>query len=904
MMIKVFNKRLFRDLKKNFIRYLALLLLTAMGMYVVTGIVGAADNVIIGTKQKGIENKVEDGQFSVFLPLTQNQEEILTASGITLEKMFSIDITLNNNDIIRVMKNRDNINLIDLDSGSLAKSFNEIVLEKRYCDENDIDLYDGIEIFGESFIVTGIGSVPDYDMPLMKFSSSSVKSELFGLAFVSSEQHNKIIEKANKTVDYTYAFRLNNSMSLDELKSKIKSFDFDYNDVDDTYFKEAISDTIGKKEDFQEGLQELIDGANELENGLNTLEENGGKLNDGTDLILGAYLSQANKVLISNGINETLTMDNYSESLDKYIILTQNEELKSLKDTLDNLFRYKNGMNEYTDGVNSVCDGSKTLSKGINELKTETDKIIDDIFDFKIDNLTVFISAGDNPRIASAAGDILMHKQLGLVAGIVIMVLFTYVISVFVIHQIQSESTVIGSLYALGVKKKDLIIHYLTLPIIISLIGGVIGLVLGFSKIGIDIQMNQSYSYFSLPIFDRVNPLYIVIYSIIVPPVVCAIVNYLVINTKLSQTTLSLIKNEQKTNTFSKIKINSKSFINGFQIRQMLKESRTGMTIVFGMFISILIFMIGMDAYALCINAKNDTVNSLNYEYMYSLKYPDKALSDEDGACYVESLSKTYLDFKLDVSIIGIKEGNKYFDANPSKGMNRIVIGKSVSQKYGLNKGDKLILSDNVNDLDYAFTVDDICEYSIGLTAFMDIDSMRELFGKEENYYNTIFSNSSLNIEEGRLYSVSVKNDIIEASNVFIDFMMPLIIMLTVVAGVIFCVVMYLMMNVMIDRAGFGISLVKIFGYKSNEIKKLYLNGNFYIILAGAVIGIPITKIISDSLYPWLVANVAVGMNLKLEWYFYLISLTAIILIYAVISRILVSKVKKVSAIEVLKNRE
>lgn len=44
------------------------------------------------------------------------------------------------------------------------------------------------------------------------------------------------------------------------------------------------------------------------------------------------------------------------------------------------------------------------------------------------------------------------------------MALFAYVISVFVVHQINRESSVIGALYALGVTKGALIRRYITLP--------------------------------------------------------------------------------------------------------------------------------------------------------------------------------------------------------------------------------------------------------------------------------------------------------------------------------------------------------------------------------------------------------------------------------------------------------
>ena len=40
-----------------------------------------------------------------------------------------------------------------------------------------------------------------------------------------------------------------------------------------------------------------------------------------------------------------------------------------------------------------------------------------------------------------------------------------------------------------------------------------------------------------------------------------------------------------------------------------------------------------------------------------------------------------------------------------------------------------------------------------------------------------------------------------------------------------FAIVMYLMIKVMIDRSAQNIALMKVFGYRKKEIKKLYLEG-------------------------------------------------------------------------------
>lgn len=846
-MNRVLNKRIFRDLKSNFLRYLALFLMIVMGMYIIISVVGAAETIITRTVETGEKNHVEDGQFAVFTQLTAAQEKEITDRGVTLERIFSFDAEMSDNSVLRVFKVREKVDLIDTDEGRTPEKTGEIFLEKRYCEEHEISLGDTLKIGEKVFVVTGIGTVPDYDAPTKKFSDSSVDSSLFGVGFVVPEDY-EALKSLGKTEDIRYAYLLNGAISHDELKDIIKGFEFDYTEIEDKYFREMLDDTLGRKEDIQEGINELYDGSKELSDGLS--------------------------------------------------------ELDKMSVALDGLKAYSDGVSEYTNGVHKAADGAAELADGVKELKTETDDMLDELFTVDIDNLTEFVEAADNPRIAAAAADMQMNKSVGLFAGVIIMVLFTYVISVFVIHQIQRESSVIGALYALGAKKKDLMGHYIALPTIISFAGGLAGSALGFSKFGIDSQMADTYNYFSLPVFEPVYPLYLIIYAVVMPPVISAIVNYLVINKRLSRTALSLIKNEQKTDFRTGVDLKKMGFLRRFQIRQMLREARTGLTVIFGMLISLMIFMLGINCFTLCKNINSDTVRDTKYEYMYVLKYPEETPPENSEAYYVESLSKTAFDYTLDISIIGVDDDEKYYGVSPEKGKSKITASTSAAQKYGLKTGDKLILTDSATDMDYAFTITDIADYSAGLAVFMDIDSMRELFGQEDDYYNMLLSDTALDIDEGRLYSVTSRRDIERSSAVFADLMMPMVIMMTVVSIIIFCVVMYLMLNVMIERASFGISLVKIFGYRTSEVRKLYLNGNTAVVAVGALIAIPVSKLFMDSIYPYMISNIACGMNLHFEWYMYAIIYIGIMLIYFAVNGMLTAKLKKITPAEVLKNRE
>lgn len=739
----VLKKRIPRGLRVNLWRWLALFFMTAMGMFVVVSVVGGAENIITGSRKCAEKNHVEDGEFSTILPLTDEQEDHLRNQGVILEQKFSVDINQDDGSVLRLMKNRSEINRIAVDEGGIAQKNGEVLLEKRYCEEHNYAVGDRIRIQGKVFEIVGIGTTPDYDLPLRNFSDMSAESFFFGTAFVTAGQYGEILaDGAQGAENYTYAYRLQNGMTHDDVK----------------------------------------------------------------------------------------------------------EEVKNLR--------------------------------------------------------TDFATAEDNPRILAAAGDMRMNRVVGLLAGGVVIALFAYIISVFVIHQINCEASVIGTLYALGVKKRNLLAHYITLPAAVSLLGGVFGLALGLSEFGMAQQMKETYGYFSVPAFERIYPVYLIIYGVILPPVISVFINVLVINKRLSQTALSLIRNERRSLRLRKINLSGGSFTRNFCIRQMLRELRTSVVVVVGMFISMMIFMLGLNCFVLCRNVRIDSVNSVNYEYMYMLKFPEESFPENGEICYAESLSISKYGYTLDVSLIGITDNSRFFDARPAGSKNSVIIGNSVATKYGLKEGDKLTLHDKADDREYVFFVEGICDYSVGLAAFMDIRNMRELFGKEEDYYNILLADKALTVDESRLYSVTARSDIERSSAIFTEMMAPMVTMLLSVSVIIFFAVMYLMTGVMVDRAGFGISLFKIFGFRPREIRTLYLSGITVTVAVSAVLCIPLSKAATNAIYPWAVANVACGMNLRFKWYFYPLIFAGIMLTYFLSSALIRRKISNITPAVVLKNRE
>lgn len=836
-MQKVLRKRIWRDFKSNLPRYLALSLLIILAMYLVVSLVGAAETIIRGSENADSRQCVEDGDFSLFVPMKDEEMEDLEADGVTIEPQFYMDYEIDEDHTLRIFANRDEINKINLVKGTLAEKKNELVVERQFAEKNDISVGDVITFGGREFTVTGIGTTPDYDNVLKSLGDTGCDCLHFGTGFVAADVYDTLRaeEKSIKSEEYYYAYRLNGAMTDDELKDRLEELEFTSGDVENPFFQEYWDRTMGKKDDLTDGIQELLDGVKEL------------------------------------------------------------KELKAFDD----------GIIEYTDGTKEAEDGSNELLDGIQELKDETDDMIDDIFSEDAQNLMTFVKAGDNARIQAASGDSELYRSVGTIAGAILLILLSYVLSVFVVHSIDQESAVIGALYALGVKRKNLMAHYVTLPTVITFVSGLIGTLLGYSSLGVPIQMQDCYNYYSLPDLDVIYMPYLFIYGIVVPPVISIIVNSLVIRKRLSKPVLTMIRNEQKVGNGKDIKLGNMSFMNLFKIRQMLRESRTGFTVVFGMFVSLLLAMMSLEIYTYCANVNRDYVNDTKYEYMYTYKYPTEEVPEGGYEAYAKTLKKKIYGYNFDITVMGLTENNPFFDVDLSDSSSKVAISSSIAYKYGLDVGDTLTLKDDEADKIYAFEIASVAQYAPSFMVFMPYDKALELFDEPEDYFNVVFSDHALDVETGRLYATTTKTDVKKAAGIFSDIMQGMILTIGGVSVLIFIVVMYLMMKVMIDRSSFNIALIKIFGYRNKEVKKMYLDGNFYIITIGALISIPLTKWIMDVAYePAFVPNIACGIDKSFPFWMYLAIFAGILILYFIINHLLIRRIRKMVPAEVLKNRE
>ena len=846
----ILRRKMRRELRANWLRYLALGLVIVFAMYIIVSLIGAADTVILGTRQHAAQNRVEDGQFTVFVPLTEAERTELSRLGADVEPAFYLDYAQDSGCVLRVFRLRQTIDLAEPEAGLLPDREDQIALEKRFCEANGLHVKDRITLAGKTLTISAIVTSPDYDTPFRAMGDSTVDSANFGTAFVTDAAYDQL-QKTNRALqaeEYVYAYRLRGETTHAALRSHLKALRFDPAKVDDPWFQSYWKQLWSERDELLSGAAELADGNRALSDALTELND---RINEDTFLPLKLVLPG------------------------------------ELLEAIDALER----------SGGELADGAKTLEDAISE-------VADRYLEADLTNLRSFTAAEDNPRIGGAADDVVINKYASIAAGVIIVALLGYVISVFVIHTIESERSVIGTLYALGVRRRILLRHYLTLPVLISFLGGLVGTLAGYSSLGVPLQTADTYAYFSVPTLDTVVELPVILYGVIMPPVIAALVNLVVIRRKLSAPALQMIRNEDSARHVSELDLKNLAFLPRFQLRQMLREGRSALGVVLGIFVCLLLMMIGINAYVLCLHVGHNNVADTRYAYMYLYKYPEATVPEGGSPAYAETLKKEVLGYNLDVTVLGLEPDNPYFDAHPPASQSRVAISSAMAQKYGLSVGQPLVLRDEQNDRSYAFTIERVVDYSPAFFVFMDLDAMRELFDKPEDYYNTVFSSHALSIEPGRLYNVSSKQDVEKAADVFVNLMYSMVYTMILASAVIMAIVMYLMMKVMLDRSAQSIALFKVFGYRRREISRLFLSGNTVLIALGILICIPLSKRIMDALYPYLVSNVACGIDLHMAPWVYAVLYLACMLIYAIIHALLVRRIRQIPANEILKARE
>ena len=121
----------------------------------------------------------------------------------------------------------------------------------------------------------------------------------------------------------------------------------------------------------------------------------------------------------------------------------------------------------------------------------------------KIVSLESFVPRYTNQAITFTGEDMGGDKAMMIMLLYIIMVIMAFVFGITISNTIRKEAAVIGTLRASGYTRRELISHYMTLPVLVTLAGALAGNVLGYTVLK-NVCAAMYYGSYSLPTYETV----------------------------------------------------------------------------------------------------------------------------------------------------------------------------------------------------------------------------------------------------------------------------------------------------------------------------------------------------------------------------------------------------------------
>lgn len=469
---------------------------------------------------------------------------------------------------------------------------------------------------------------------------------------------------------------------------------------------------------------------------------------------------------------------------------------------------------------------------------------------------------------------------------------------------IEEQSTVIGTLLANGYTKKEIVQHYMMLPLIITVIACVIGNILGYTLFPPLFDQMYSNSY-CLPPLEIHFIQEAFISTTIIPFLFMMIVLYMMLNHKLKISPLRFLRRDlRKQKKRRYIHLKEKSFIKRFQKRILLQNKGTYIMLFFGIFFASFIFLFGFMMTPSINHYLENMEASIHASYQYVLK---AALEVEGGEKVTLTSLETYYDqgdLDLDVTIYGLQNKSQYYDIDLPKEKNHIIINYDLAHKLNVEKGDQIIFTNPYTEKEYYLIVDDMNDDKGTLSVLMSQELCNQMLGENEDYFNGYLSNQSLDIDDQYIQSLITKEDMTKIGEQLTTSFAQMIPIMTSVSLVIYFVVIYILTKLVLDRNTLYMSFLKVMGYENKEIKKLYLHATTRVVVISLIVSIPLCVKGLELLLQVAFMQFAGYMEAYIPLYLYGLVFITGLLTYLIVNFVLTKQIKKIHIGESLKDME
>lgn len=456
---------------------------------------------------------------------------------------------------------------------------------------------------------------------------------------------------------------------------------------------------------------------------------------------------------------------------------------------------------------------------------------------------TDFIAAINNQAIIFTGDDIGGDRVMIITMLYIIMAVIAFVFGITTRNSLDKESKTVGTLRASGFKRSELVKQYAVMPLVVTLVSAVIGNILGYTVFK-NIVVNTYYHSYSLPTYEtRWNSNAFVLTTVIPALIVLAVViSVLVYTLRLSP--LQFLRHELTSKKKNKvIKLKRKNFISKFRLRVIFQNLSSYITLFIGVLFASVLLLFGMMMSPLLTHFKDEVINSEIAAYQYILKAPCEA--DEGAEKYaVCSLENEKGE---EITVYGIEKNSEYFDENLGK--DELLLSDGFSDKYNIEPGDEIKLSEKYGDKSYTIKSTGQYKYPASLAVFMSRERFNDVFDKDDDYYSGYFSNEKLDIDDSFVASVITRSDLTVMADQLDDSMGEMFYLLYVFAIVIYILLIYLLSKQITEKNITSISMLKILGYDGREISRIYNMTTGIVMMVSLLISLPLSYLLIKVIY-------------------------------------------------------
>lgn len=503
-----------------------------------------------------------------------------------------------------------------------------------------------------------------------------------------------------------------------------------------------------------------------------------------------------------------------------------------------------------------------------------------------------------------------------------ILFLFIAILSVITTMNrfVRKQRMQIGTLKALGIKRKKIIMHYVSYGFWISLIASISGLIIGKLTLG-RYFLNMEMGYFEVPVYDTVllPIVYIVAIAIVV---VITLVTYLSCRKVLKEPASEALRIEVPKVKKTKFDLTTKgifkkaSFSTKWNLRDMARnKARTFMAIV---------GIVGCTMLIVCAFGLLDSINSYldwefdeicNFEYKLDLEsdYTDEEFNNLVSN-YGDATSQTLgIEIKnkdeKEANLITVNDSNnklKYTDHDRNYiklENNGVYITEKLSETLGLNVGDEItwhIFGDS--------------KWHTTKIVGLNRDPQSQQLNMTREYYESL----GLIYRADSIYTDEDLSEIKELDGVetiqsidnlkigmqsMLETMKTLVSLLIIVSIILGIVIIYNLGILSFTEKQYQFATLKVLGFKNKQIKKIFIKQNTWISIIAISIGLPLGFFMTDFIFKSALGN-DYDFNAEIKIISYVYATMGPLVVSFIVNKVLAKKVKKIDMVTSLKGNE